>query len=147
MGYNLYITRQENWFDENDNKIISIEEWKEYWKGDIEMRLDNFIITKTNHEEDIKLEMDGVAVWTRYSKNGINGNYAWIFYGDGNIECKNPDEEIIGKLIDIASEFNAKVQGDECEVYWRSSDKIISKKATSSKEDQCDLKKPWWKLW
>lgn len=42
---------------------------------------------------------------------------AWFDYYDGNIKVKNPDDEIIKKMYQISVTLNAKVQGEECEVY------------------------------
>ena len=42
MGYNLHITRQENWVDEDVNSRIPLQEWVAYVNNDPDMRLDNF---------------------------------------------------------------------------------------------------------
>lgn len=42
MGYDLHITRQENWFDEDNSQQISFDEWTQVLSNDKDMRLDNF---------------------------------------------------------------------------------------------------------
>jgi hypothetical protein len=69
MGYNLYITRQVNWYDEDASKKISMEEWKATVEQDADMRLDNEV-NAVVHGKVIKFERDGIAVWTLYSKTG-----------------------------------------------------------------------------
>jgi hypothetical protein len=148
MGYELHITRQENWFDEDDSRQISFDEWTQILADDKEMRLDNFAEATTTNGDTIRVESEGLSVWTKYSGNGLNGNYAWFDYSRGSIVCKNPDDEIIGKMLDIAGRLNAKVQGDEGEIYERSADNKISYKHISESNDNpVDNKKPWWKFW
>src|SRR5687768_15774630 len=40
-----------------------------------------------------------------------------LFWNDGNIEAKNPDEALIGKMASIATSLGARVQGEEGETY------------------------------
>lgn len=148
MGYEVHITRQENWFDEDDSREISFYEWTQILAHDNEMRLDNFAEATTTSGETIRVESEGLSVWTKYSGNGLNNNYAWFDYSRGSIVCKNPDDEIINKMLDIAERLNAKVQGDEGEIYERSANNKISyKHTTENNHNQTDNKKPWWKFW
>ncbi|WP_262413857.1 hypothetical protein [Paraburkholderia sp. UCT2] len=41
MGYDVHITRKENWFDESGLKI-GIDEWKALVQSDPDMRLDGY---------------------------------------------------------------------------------------------------------
>ena len=116
MGYDVHITRKEDWFDE-DGPDISLSEWKEYVQSDQEMRLDNFAETQTSSGSTLRIENEGLAVWTAYSGHGQNGNMAWFDYRNGNVTVKNPDEEILDKMVDISGVLSAKVQGDEGELY------------------------------
>ena len=101
MAYELHITRQKDLFDEDDARRISMEEWKEYVDADPDMRLDNYseIIAA---DKVLRLEGDGLSVWTKYSGDGIEGGHAWFGYYEGSIAVKNPDDEIIGKMLEIA---------------------------------------------
>lgn len=137
MGYDIHITRQENWFDQNNTKKISLDEWTAYVGNDPEMRLDNFAEATTSSEEIIQIENNGLAVWTGYSGNGLNNNFACFNYNNGNIICKNPDDEILSKMLNIAQQLGAKVQGDEGELYEQSTNKLSDR----------DQQKPWWKFW
>lgn len=105
MGYDLHITRQDNWFDEEIGRRISFEEWKGYMANDPEMRLDNGELINVNGE--------GQAAWTRYS----GGLEICFYYCKGNVIVKGPDDEIIKKMIEIATMLNARVQGDDGEFY------------------------------
>ena len=148
MGYDIHITRQENWFDEDDNRNISIDEWKALVTSDPEMRLDNFAEVTTPPGDTLRVENDGLSVWTKYSGDGLKGNHAWFDYRKGTIVVKNPDDEILNKMLDIANKLKAKVQGDESEIYERSSNnKITSRHTDGDKDNKSKIEKPWWKFW
>lgn len=142
MGYDIHITRQENWFDDDQDKIITLEEWEQLLADDPEMRLDNFAEATTTAGESIRMESEGIAVWTKYSGNGIHGNFAWFHYSNGNIACKNPDSEILEKMLTIAGRLKAKVQGDEGECYDSRTTDLKTQENRSPIQE-----KPWWKFW
>lgn len=117
MGYELHITRRENWFDEEDIRDISLSDWKVYVENDPDMRFESYATAKISEEEDLLYSSEGLSVWTKYSKDGIQGNHAWFDHSNGNISVKNPDPEIVEKMVLIAEHFKAKVQGDDGEFY------------------------------
>ena len=98
MGYDLHITRRPEWSDD-DGPEITLEEWLAY----------------VNSDEELWLDAD----------NGLTG-FLWtgrpqepwpLWWDRGEIYAKNPDEFTIRKLAAIAEQLNAKVQGDDGEVY------------------------------
>ena len=115
MGYDLHITRAGNWFD-SKAAPISLDEWATHVAADPEMRMDGFAETEADGQI-LRIESAGLAVWVAYSGHGKDGNMAWFGYQDGRIVVKNPDDEIIGKMKRIATCFQAKVLGDEGEIY------------------------------
>jgi hypothetical protein len=133
MGYDLHITRKESWHDDDNSSDTSLTEWIQYLQADSEMRLDNFAEATATNGEYVRIESEEMSVWTKYSKDGIDGNHAWFYPYNGNIVVKNPDIEIRNKMLDIARQLNAKVQGDDGEIY-------------DTKEPIVE-KKPWWKVW
>jgi hypothetical protein len=149
MGYDLHITRQENYYDDNDAYKIQLDEWKELVANDPDMQLDGFADAPLKNSGTLRLESEGLAVWTKYSGDGMSGNHAWFLYDEGNIVVKNPDEEIIGKMLEIAERLNAKVQGDDDEVYKRAEDnRIVYRRAEETYLDEPRRRnRPWWKLW
>jgi len=121
MGYEIHVTRKENWFDE-DGPAISIEEWSKLVASDSEMRMDGFAEATTPDGSTLRVENDGLAVWMAYSGHDESGNMAWFRFGGGNIIVKNPDMEILKKTWQIAQQLSAKVQGDDCELYDKNGD-------------------------
>lgn len=154
MGYELCITRKENWFDE-DGPLISLDEWLAYVEGDPEMRFDGFAEAKLPDGSILRIEGEGLSVWTAYSGHEVDGNMAWFDYRGDSILVKNPDEEIIGKMVRIGRALGAKVQGDEGEVYaedgssnWEElRNQAPPKRPQSEHVGEPSQKKPWWKFW
>ena len=116
MGYDFHITRASDW-TESESAPIRLDEWKAYATSDPEFRLDNYAQATTPQGETIRLEQDGLAVWTAYSGHGRNGNMAWFYYWNGRVIVTNADDEIREKMKQIAKYFNARVIGDEGEEY------------------------------
>jgi hypothetical protein len=116
MGYDLHIARADDWLDAEESPI-TLDEWWRYVEEDPDMRMDNQAVGTVEGEPAIVYENKGLAVWTRYSGHDPKGNMAWFDYRDGRIVVKNPDEEIIRKMKQIASHFGAKVLGDDGESY------------------------------
>jgi hypothetical protein len=115
MGYDLHITRAAHW-TESESDPISLTEWKKYIESDPEMRLDNFAEAKVGGDV-LRYENDGLAVWVAYAGHGLDGNMAWFDYREGRIVVKNPDREIVAKMVQIARVFNARVNGDDGEYH------------------------------
>jgi hypothetical protein len=75
MGYDIHITRTDDW-TESENDPITIEEWIAYIDSDPDMQLEGFAEATTSDGGKIRIESPGLAVWITYSKNGQNGNFA-----------------------------------------------------------------------
>ena len=85
----------------------------------------------------------GFCSWSAHSV--MKGDsQPWFDYRDGCISTKNPDEEVIRKMINIADTLNAKVQGDEGELY---DETYFSNQRQASTQKENIIKKPWWKFW
>ncbi len=115
MGYDVHITRAADW-TQSDEFPISLDEWLGYVARDPEMRLVGCAEAQIG-EDILRVESEGLSVWMAYSGHGIGGNMAWFSHGYGMVYVKNPDEEILGKMRQIARQLNANVIGDEGEYY------------------------------
>lgn len=141
MGYDVHITRKENWFDEGPE--ISLDEWLEVVRADAEMRLGGHAEASVGEGVVPGTEHPSMSVWLGYSKHGQDGNMAWLWHAHGNITAKNPDQEILGKMSLIAMRMSAKVQGDEGELYGADGNPIRDAVANPSSSSS----KPWWRFW
>lgn len=116
MGYELHITRGANWHDEA-KEPITLDEWIAYVKSDPEMRLDGFAEATLEDGSVLRSENPSLAVWVVYSGDGVDGNHAWMWHFEGNVQAKSPDREIVAKMWRIAQALRARLVGDEGEEY------------------------------
>jgi hypothetical protein len=103
MGYDVHITRADDWVD-NEAHRIEASEWHALIESDSELRLAGY-------------NGPHFAIWDGHPQD----DEAWLDWHEGNIETKNPDEPLIQKMIEIAGRLRAKVQGDDGEVYTEES--------------------------
>lgn len=146
MGYDLHITRKEYWFDEEQNaNDISLDEWLSYiHSSGSELELVDTHGVKMPEVEASSQVPPGFCEWTTHPLD----ERPWFDYYDGNISTKNPDEPTIKKMISIAKDFNAKVQGDNGEVYELSPNNEIRHAGKRLEEETENKdKRPWWKFW
>jgi hypothetical protein len=99
MGYDLHITRADDW-TQGEDAPITAEEWLALVEADPELRLsgDNGPC---------------FALWSGTSKYPD----AWFAWQRGEVNTKNPDPPIIEKAIHIAERLGARVLGDDGERY------------------------------
>jgi hypothetical protein len=104
MGYDLHITRAERW-NEPMGEEITASEWSGLVAQDPELVTD---------------EENGpyAAVWEDPEGN-VRGWFDW--YG-GAVFTTNPDQDIVRKLLELAAQLNARVQGDDGEFYEKGED-------------------------
>ena len=99
MGYDLHITRAEHW-SENEGSQITAGEWAEYVRRDPELEMES---------EDGA----GFARWSGPSKYPD----PWLAWEHGNVSTKNPDRALVEKMLRVARDLGARVQGDDGETY------------------------------
>lgn len=141
MGYDVHITRKENWFDEGPE--ISLDEWLDVVRADSEMRIDGYAEVVVGGDSVLRTEDPSMSVWLAYSKHQLNGSMAWLWHSRGNVIAKNPDDEILKKMHVIAIKLTAKVQGDEGEFYGADGQPVGEDTPASVAASQ----KPWWRFW
>lgn len=125
MGYNPYITRRKNHIEE-EGPSISEEEWRDIVEADPSLSFKH---------EDYPL----TAFWDgkcEYPDPWFDYSAAY-----GSIDTKNPDDTIINKMLEMASKFDAKVQGDDGEIYRSSADTYYE----DDDEESDSNTTPWWK--
>jgi hypothetical protein len=107
MGYDLHITRREDWTDSGSD--ITIDEWLSYVARDPLLELDltgdngpYFVLVKgTSPDPDLD---------------------DWLNWHDGKLYSKSPRKKLVERMIKIAEDFEAKVQGQDGELYLDSSE-------------------------
>lgn len=112
MGYDIHITRKENWF-EDEGKEITEAEWKSYVNSDSELRLSGFAEAESSLNITLRYVNPLLADWLGHPDHEI----VYFDFRHGNVVVKNPDEITLNKMKNIAHNLRAKVQGDEGEFY------------------------------
>ena len=102
MGYDLHITRKENWCDELGPEI-SAAEWRHVIDNDPELELDT---------ETRCVMTDGEYVFAAW-----NGEPGVLGYYSGEITSKHPNDALVCKMVAISDLLGANVQGDDGERY------------------------------
>ena len=101
MGYELHITRRELHADEQGPDISS-EEW----------------LALVETDEELELAVENGPYFARFLGDCQYGRgMGWFDWSDGRVSTKNPDEAILGKMLELARVLDAKVQGDDGETY------------------------------
>jgi len=127
MGYELHITRKEEWSDENGPEI-SAAEWKAVVRADPEMQVEY----RYPGGRVVSDESKGDTIW-------IVGNEdrACFYFHNGNVVAKSPDREIVQKMWSLAQGLAARVQGDDGEFYDASGNPL----------PPALVQRSWWRFW
>lgn len=112
MGYDVHITRKEEWSDE-DGPRISESEWRAYVASDPDMVITGVAEHTNLRGETIRLTQPSLTEWRGHSGHSP----VWFSYFEGSLVVKNPDDECLAKMRQIASRLQARVQGDDGEFY------------------------------
>ena len=98
MGYDIHITRQEeSWSEDDPTRHIMPEEWQALATADASLR---------------PVPENGPNFFAMVDGDG------WFDWSAGCLETKHADEQTLAKACEIAAQLNAKVQGDEDELYF-----------------------------
>jgi hypothetical protein len=108
MGWEIHITRAEHWSDSAQHPITA-EEWLVLVEADPELTID----PRDNGPH--------FALWLAH---WIQGDHPWFDWCEGEIHTKYPDRKTLGKALQIARHFGARVQGDEGEEYKKPEDLV-----------------------
>jgi hypothetical protein len=124
MGWEVHKTRADHWLDSH-MRPITADEWLALVAADPELRID---------------EANGpyFAVWSgpcSYPQGG------WFDWADGCVSTKQTDRAILGKLLRLAADLGAVVQGDDGEVYSRTEDLPVAEPAAAARSRR------WWRFW
>jgi hypothetical protein len=106
MGWEIHITRAENWAESEHNPIRS-QEWLALVEADPELTID---------------PQGNGPYFTLWLAHLVEGEHPWFDWSEGTINTKYPDRQTLAKALQIARHFGAQVQGDDGEVYERPED-------------------------
>lgn len=99
MGCDLHITRRQNWADKGAD--ITAEEWLAY----------------VRHDSELRLQPENGCCFAMWHGAASQRNDSWLDWSDGQIYAKNPDAALTDKMVAMARQLGAAVQGDDGEIY------------------------------
>jgi hypothetical protein len=138
MGYNVHITRAEEWFDSADSPI-TLDEWSAYVRGDPELRAErSAAASQPDGSGSLEVELSGLCVWTGWSQHGRSDAMVCFWHSDGRITSCAIDEEVLSKLHRVAQRLGGRLVGDEDEEYGPDGRPLVD-------EYQTPPRRSWWR--
>jgi hypothetical protein len=98
LGYDLHITRAEEWV-ESEESPITPDEW---------------LAVASNDPDLFAMPENGE---TFFAFGERENPHAWFDWFEGNVFTKNPNRATLEKMLQLARNLNARVQGDDGELY------------------------------
>ena len=140
MSYNIYITRKENWNDE-DGPFIALSDWLAYLSIDPSLQRDaQFDSGRSNGVVDEPTQV----IWTEWPGQE-DGKQMRFHLDDGNIVASDADVATRQKLFVMADVLEAKLQGAKGETYDSVGDPVgRGRRRRSAASTQ---QKSWWRFW
>ncbi len=99
MGYDLHITRSEDFWADNDDAPITRDEWLAVASADPDL---------------FPMPENGNSFFAFGDREDPRSWFDWF---EGDVFTKNPDRETLQKMLELAERLQARVQGDDGEVY------------------------------
>jgi len=108
MGYNLYLTRADAWHG-SASRPIPREDWAAVVDADPDLESSATDYVELGLEGGITREH--AVIWLRHPER------VPLWYDEGAIAAKNPDEATIRKLVELARQLRARCVGEDGEEY------------------------------
>jgi hypothetical protein len=113
VGYNVYVARRHNWYDD-DGPQIAAEEWRQLVDADPDLAMVGFAEASV---DNAVLRYESPFLAQMVTRPDVQTAGAWLDLEDGMIVVKNPDDTLLAKMVQIAEALGARVQGEEGEYY------------------------------
>ncbi|GHH73043.1 hypothetical protein GCM10018781_36570 [Kitasatospora indigofera] len=107
MGYDVYITRRENWWDQ-EGGYISTAEWEAAVEADPDLVMVPIPEGWQGSTEPVAETVPGKAAESRSEP---------LWWRAGRIAAKNPSDAMVTTMCQVAKVLDARVQGDDGEYY------------------------------
>jgi len=123
MGYDLHITRKDDWCDEGSD--ITAEEWLAVVAVDPELLPDGALKGDApGPGGGPPAQRPNTAVF--WCKPGDDDSSIYLWLDGGNVTAKNPDLDTVRKMWRIAELLGARLQGDDGEIYGATGEVIAA---------------------
>ncbi|MEC2075841.1 hypothetical protein [Metabacillus fastidiosus] len=107
MSYNIHITRADDWVESEENPI-KLEELIDYFSGKSDFEYSETFSTPGPISMSIEADF---FIWKHKDIK------VPFLYKKGQIVVSRANDEVIEKMKEIATELDARVQGDDGELY------------------------------
>lgn len=142
MGYDLYVTRKEDWSDA-EGQDITLDDWTGYLALDQSLQIDPVRSAEVDPRVASGAKEASHACWTEWPDREPGLREAWIWLERGNLVSTDADIRFRQKLFLIADGLGARLMGEGGEVYNSSGEA----EGKLSLLGGLGRKKAWWKFW
>lgn len=144
MGYDVHITRAEEWFD-SEQMPITLDEWLACVRDDPELRLEGAARASIAGGQMLEMELPGLAVWTAWSQHVELDALVYLWHSDGCVDCRGIDREVTAKLYRIAQNLGARVVGDDGEEYGPDGEVRADGRPDEAEPPDAAPRHSWWR--
>lgn len=142
MGYDLYITRKDDWSDV-DGQDITLDDWMGYVHLDRSLQVDGARAAAVDPRVASGAKEPSHVLWLDWPDREVGLREAWIWLERGNLVATDADLRFRQKLFLIAVGLEARLMGENGEVY----NSIGEPEGKLSRLGALTGKKRWWKFW
>ena len=140
MGYDLHITRRQDWADP-DGPEITLEEWLDYLTIDPSLERDIEFESSLDPAVATGAKESTMVLWNEWPSRG-SGEEVRLWLSHGNVMATDADVDLRRKMFVMADVLGARLQGDNGEIY-NSIGEPEGRRARRSSGG----KRPWWRFW
>jgi hypothetical protein len=141
MSWEVHVTRADHWTQGRQHQI-TLEEWLAYAESDSELAISgsDYIDLAITRELALVTQRIPAVAWLRSESEKDPVIFWWA---EGSIDAKNPTERERAKMFQIATHLNAKVQGDDGELYDEHGLEIM--RPNQQQDKKSTSTRTWWR--
>jgi hypothetical protein len=110
MSYDVHIHRADDHVDAAENPIPR-EDWEAWVTNASDFRFSESDYVMFQYEDGVRKER--LAVWMEHPED----EEVALYYYDGSVVTGNPDVHTVRRMVNIADDLGARLQGDDGEFY------------------------------
>lgn len=142
MGYDLYITRKDDWSD-SEGPDITMDDWTEYLFIDASLEIDQKRAEAVDPRVASHSKEATHTRWLEWPGRIPDEDEAWMWLEQGNIVASDPDADFRRKLFLIADGLGARLMGTDGETY----NSVGEPESGRARLRDDGVKRPWWRFW